>query len=376
MATNRGAYDPRQFLHYPDKDPFSDVAQKRLDELIKDFLNTGIAFANGAGVQSNNAEDLRGRADLSNGDFDDGTHEEYRAFDDAMVNVSGNEEDEDFESEFSKVDKGKGRDEREGPGLKGLWNSTPRFSPDASPPGPSVDDATSLLSDNGSQGLEENNGGPNDRSGYFEEVYENEELDEGPVGDGKYICKVTKRHSNTSVTDAEEEDDPDNAEFVPGHSSSPSSEQEIIYIGDSDEEGEPQEAMSDIEADAFEDKREWMRGAVQYNDNENGANWGSGSDFGEEKERLELVGAWNYSLQGQDMDDNAQEPEWHQTQGKESDDDEGGYEKDDGGPEEDGRDDDSDRRPYIDQRTSGSSCNWCLLLMVCLMFYLTIYLYS
>ena len=352
MATNRGTYDHRQFLHYPDKDPFSEVAQRRLDELINDFLETGIAYANGATVRSVNIQSRTGGVELSDGHLDDAVHQEYQAIGDATANVSGNEEDEDFESEFSKVDKGKGRDEREGPGLKGLWNSTGRFSPDPSPPELSVDDATSLLSESGSQDPEGSNGIPEHRDEFFE-VYEIEELDEGVEGYGKYHCTLTKHQSNTSVTDTEEDDDLVNTEFIPGHSSSLSSEQEIIYIGDSDEEDEPREAMSDNEADnVFEDIRErgWMHGAVQDDDgSEKRPNWGSDSEFGEEQEQLEFGGVWDYDLQGQNVDDNAQEPEWRQNQGKESDDEEGGYMTIDGGQEEDGGDDDGDRRPHIGQ---------------------------
>ncbi|KAF8500034.1 hypothetical protein JB92DRAFT_913548 [Gautieria morchelliformis] len=310
MANNRGIYDHRHFLHYPDKDPFSDAAQRRLDDLVKDILNTGISFFNGAGVRSINTEDSRGKVDLSNRDLDDATHQEYEALGDATVNLLGNEEDEDFESEFPKVDKGKGRDEREGPGLQGLWNSTGRFSPGPPPARASVDDATSLLSDSDSQDLEESNGEQEDTDGFFEEAYEMGGLD--------------------YVAEGDEENGPGNTEFEVGHSRSPSSGQEIIYVGDSDEEDEHRGTISDAEPDAepdhsFEGNREWTPKATRDDDNQPNANWRSGSELDEETEGQELANTWHYSPELQGEGDSAHEPEWQQSQGKESDDDEGGF---------------------------------------------------
>jgi hypothetical protein len=192
MANNRGAYDPRLFLHYPENDPFSDAAQRRLDELIRDFLNTGIAFVNGAGVRDTSIKHRKGGDDLSNGDYDDATfRQEHEAHHNSTVNVNGDDEDEEFESQFSRVDKGKGRDEREGPGLKGLWNSTTQFSPGTSPPGASVNDAASFLTDNGSLEIEGSEMEPGGRDGFFEEAYENEENNELGV-EGKQLCTAVE----------------------------------------------------------------------------------------------------------------------------------------------------------------------------------------
>jgi hypothetical protein len=51
MSSSRKIYDPNQFLHYPENNPFSDAAQKKLNILIEDFLRTGVVFANGACVR-------------------------------------------------------------------------------------------------------------------------------------------------------------------------------------------------------------------------------------------------------------------------------------------------------------------------------------
>lgn len=187
MANNRGDYDPRQFLHYPEKDPFSDAAQRRLDGLIKDFLSTGIAFVNGAGLRDIDVVHRKEGSDIPNRQRDDVTHQEQEAFGNGIVTALGDDEVEEFGSQFSRVDKGKGRDEREGPGLKGLWNSTTQFSPGTSSPGASVDDGASFLTDNGSLELEGSGIDSDDRDGFFEGAYENEQTEELEV-DGKHLC--------------------------------------------------------------------------------------------------------------------------------------------------------------------------------------------
>jgi hypothetical protein len=183
MATNRGAYDPRQFLHYPDKDPFSDRAQKRLDDLIKDFLHTGIAFANGASLQDITAEERERRAELTyqglNGIVEQEQEQEAEdgaAAEDVAVE---DEEEEDEDEEFFRVDKGKGRDAREGPGLQGLWGRADRLESGTPGPGTSVDDAISLLSGSDAGDPALNDGEVEDGEGSYEEAYEDEDaLDE------------------------------------------------------------------------------------------------------------------------------------------------------------------------------------------------------
>lgn len=111
---------------------------------------------------------------------------------------------------------------------------------------------------------------------------------------------------------------------MPTYSREASSEQEVIYIGDSDEDNEPREMMSDFKSDmAFEDEREWSREPAQDNAPK-GVGWGSGSEF-EEAGQQGLPSLWNDSLPEQNEDNDSQEPDGHQSQGKESDDDEGGF---------------------------------------------------
>lgn len=157
MATNRGAYDPRQFLHYPDKDPFSEAAQRRLEDLVQDFLQTGIAFANGASLEDITAEKRGRRAELTHHVVTDLTEQEEAVTAvGESAEVADEEEEEEGEDdgeyggEFSRVDKGKARDEREGPGLHGLWSRTDHVEAGKPLLGIIVDDAISLLSDNDS----------------------------------------------------------------------------------------------------------------------------------------------------------------------------------------------------------------------------------
>lgn len=67
-------------------------------------------------------------------------------------------------------------------------------------------------------------------------------------------------------------------------------------------------------------------------------------------ERQESDKAWDYSVSRQHEDNNAQEPEWHQSQGKESDDEDGGFITRHGELEGDERDEKDNSHPP-EQRT-------------------------
>jgi hypothetical protein len=158
-----------------------------------------------------------------------------------------------------------------------------------------------------------------------------------------------------------------------GHSRSPDSEQEIIYIGDSGEEDDPREAVSDLESDgAFSNEGGWTRRGIQDDDHAPSADWGSASEFEEAKEvRQESDNAWDYIISRQDEDVNIHEPGLHQSQGKESDDDDdddGGFIAGHGDPEEDGRNNDNGNHSPI-QRTFPTFlqpvrvCSWLLYVL-------------
>lgn len=124
------------------------------------------------------------------------------------------------------------------------------------------------------------------------------------------------RGANTPNPDADREESSDSSPDIDlAHSRPSSSEQEIIYIGDSDEEHTSWKVFSGIEAEPrtfLED----LRGDQHEHD----AGWDP-----EDVEWEVQPNVWDCKGQGRDEDDDGKEYDWHQTKGKESDDEEADF---------------------------------------------------
>lgn len=318
MATNRGAYDPRQFLHYPDKNPFSDESQKRLDDLVKDFIRTGVAFANGASVDDLTAEEDIGTT-KSNPHYLNGLDE--AELESSPEAIEGNDavegEGHEHFGGFRRIDKGKGRDEREGPGLPGLWARNNALSSASPPQGVTADDAISLSSGSEFGGVAVDDGELEDEDGFYEEGFHEDGVSDEEVrvyerGQSlrrMYIFLVQRAHSISILEDGDGREDSDSeTELEPLNSRAPSSEQEIIYIGDSDEDGPKSPTLSELGAGSFQLPSKLIDEEAQVDHVENV----SDSELVTEEQGA-LSDVW-LSRAGQDEEDHSQ--------GKESDEDE------------------------------------------------------
>lgn len=111
MVSSDKSYHPNQFLHYPENNPFSDAAQKRLNGLIEDILRTGVVLVNGVGVDQvdqRQASTEEKQSVLPNGNSTQCIFSDIKTRQDE--DDEDEDEDEEYISEFSKIDKGKGRE--------------------------------------------------------------------------------------------------------------------------------------------------------------------------------------------------------------------------------------------------------------------------
>ncbi|KIJ51292.1 hypothetical protein M422DRAFT_776572 [Sphaerobolus stellatus SS14] len=160
MSSTEKSRDPDKFLHYPESNPFSEDRQKHLDNLIQDFLHTAYEFANGASVEE--ARKIKKKTSRPMSIASESptkvacAFQDEEAVQDRSEEHQEEEEEEEFVSQYSWIDKGKGRE---------------IYPPQV---GASADDAISLIS--GSNGSADA-GGPE----YYEDA---EMVDEDADAEG------------------------------------------------------------------------------------------------------------------------------------------------------------------------------------------------
>ncbi|KAF8526071.1 hypothetical protein BU17DRAFT_83588 [Hysterangium stoloniferum] len=297
MSINNSAYCPELLLHYPETDPFSDAAQERLNNLIQDFLNTGLAFVNGASV-----EDVRETSQIITR-TQTGASDNIAPRDPAEEsNVSEDDDDRYPDYQLKKVDKGKGRDEREGPGVSGLWSYVDQSEHPVPLSANGVETINLLSDDDNSDESVHDDVGYEDTDGSFEE-YEDQELhDQGRLDDGE---DEVQSISSTGTQ--------------PPRASDPA---EITYIYNSDEEDSMQ-AVSDLDPARPDNDSKWIHRTARDDDGDGDYDEGSIHDSRSNPEAVDNSYLKGNSLRAID-DEERQLPDMCHRLGKESDDEGGG----------------------------------------------------